>query len=96
MSGRSEREVDVGVPTLQRKPAEYWKRLGAWPRRVLIVLGLTVAATWVTVALFLFSAFANSPMQCSPTTGCPERKAGGCSCWASWSATSQVQCENDR
>lgn len=96
MSGKSEPAVDVGVPMRRGKAAECWRRLGTWPRRVLIFVGLTVAVAWMTVALFLFSVFANSPMQCPPTTGCPERKAGVCSSWAGWSATSQVQCENDR
>ena len=64
-----------------RVVSECWKRLGRWPRRVLMTVGVMTALVWFAIGSLVLLALSDSSLDCPPTMGCPDRQTKDCSSW---------------
>jgi hypothetical protein len=64
-----------------RRVTECWDRLGRWPRRVLLTVGVLAALVWLAIGSLVLLAVSDSPLHCPPTMGCPDRETKDCSSW---------------
>ena len=88
----------MAASSAYRLVKECWLRLGKWPQRVLITVGVLVALVWLAIGSVVLLALRDSPLHCPPTMGCPDHETKDCSSWGGslGSATTGGPCGRGR